>query len=136
MRIHKDIEPILFRYSQNFDRERYPFMIIFTRSSMLNRLPCEDVSYSVKAPPSESCEMLVCVFERKGSSHKRDAITFEEVFSNIRRNIWGLGVFSITRNIDSPDSDLPVMWIPECLAVDPESGRSHVSVGHIYIYSL
>jgi hypothetical protein len=105
MRVHEDVEAILFCLAQYADSVFNPCLIVLSRTCMFYRLPCEDISYSIVAPASEAREMCGGIVEGKWSVYERDIVAVKELLGDMRRQIRGRGELRIGGAINS------VLWI-------------------------
>jgi hypothetical protein len=87
MGVHEHIKLILLCYAENFDGEGNPLVIILPRTRMLDSFPSEDISNCVISPFTKSFEVHMGILEGKGTSNKRNIVTFEELVGNKRGKI-------------------------------------------------
>src|ERR1700744_4785479 len=109
MRIHEDVELILFRNPENFDCKCNPLIVICSGTSMLDSFPGEDVTNRVVAQPPKSPKVQAGILQREWSSKKRDIVCVKKLVGNVGWNVWGLGVFGVARDVDPSQDDLSVL---------------------------
>jgi hypothetical protein len=145
MRVHEDVEAILFCLAQYADSVFNPCLIVLPRTCMFYRLPCEDISYSIVAPASEAREMCGGIVEGKWSVYERDIVAVKELLGDMRRQIRGRGELRIGGAINSVlwirkisvqilstivqvcahKNDLTILGVAKCTAVNTQSDGRH-----------
>jgi hypothetical protein len=121
MRIEYHIEPILLSQPQNRNRMLDPGFVIFARTSMLYRLPCEDVSESVEAISTNSCKMPMSLVDRKRPADKRYVVSVEEAFSDVRAEIGLSRHLGVRSHVEAAKPDLTIRWVAKRAPFNPES---------------
>ena len=125
MGIHKYVKPIIFGQSQDTNGVLNPLLVVYARSSRLNSLPCKYVSNGIVSPALQSGKMDMCILARKGAGMEIDIVSVKEVFWDMGRLVWIAGIFRISGDVYSSQSDLSAMGIEEMAVLDRESQRRH-----------
>jgi hypothetical protein len=120
MRIEYHIEPILLSQPQNRNCMLNPGFVIFARTSMLYRLPCEDVSERVEAISTNSSKMPMSLIDRKRSADKRHVVSIEEAFSDVRADVGLSRHLRVRSHVEAAKPDLTIRRIAKRAPFNPE----------------
>src|SRR5690242_4674473 len=127
VRVHEDVETILFRLPQHGYCVVYPLFVVLAWPCMFYGLPCEDISYCIVAPAPQACEVCGGVVHRERPVDKGDIVAVEEAVRNMRGQIWGCGELGVGGAIDAMECDLAVLGIAERPPVDTQPHLRHGS---------
>ena len=101
VRVHEDVEAIFFRFAQNADGVLYPCLVVLAGPLVLDRLPREDIAYSVVAPGSQTREVSGGIVQRKWPVHKGYIVAVEEVVRYVRREVGCRGELCVGGAVDA-----------------------------------
>jgi hypothetical protein len=83
VRIHEDVEAIVFCLAQYSYCVLNPCLIVLARPLVLNGLPGENIAYGVVAPSSEARKVCGGIVQGKGSVHERNIVAIEELVRDV-----------------------------------------------------
>ena len=129
MRVHEDIETVIFRLPQHFNRMLDPFFIVFPRSCRLDCLPSKNISNGIVTPLLQPREVDICLFFRERAATKVNIIPIEKVLGDMRRQLRRAGILCIASEIDSSKCYLAAMGVTE-LAILNSKPQRHVVQAH------
>jgi hypothetical protein len=72
-----------------------PFFVIYARTRGLDRLPGEDIPYSIVPPALQSGEVDMGILQGEGPGMKIYTVSIEEVLRNMRRLVRIAGVLGV-----------------------------------------
>jgi hypothetical protein len=125
MGVHEDVEPVLFRYPQYFNRMLDPILVVLARTSCLDPLPSEHVSDRIVAVPLEPREVYVRLILGKWAVMKLDVVTVEEAIGDMGWDIWLAWKLRIGGDVDSPQEHMPSMIVAKFTVLNSQSKRRH-----------
>lgn len=101
MRVHEDVEAILFRLAQDADGVLYPRLVVLARPRVLNGLPGEDIADGVVAPRAQAGEVRGGVVEGERAVHEGHIVAVKEVFGDVGGNVGRGREFGVGGAVDA-----------------------------------
>lgn len=125
MRVHEDVEAIVFGYSEHLNRVLDPFLIVDARTSCLNGLPCEDIADAVVAVSLQPREVKACLVLGEWSGVELDIIAVKEVVVDMGRLVGFAWVFGVAGDIDATENNLASDTVTKLAILNLQTKRRH-----------